>query len=477
MDRTNGARFTSEAVLAEEEHVIAWALDAHAQPPAPSRNNLRQGLDDLQADAAASVAGADRLVLVVGAAGSGKTRMLAAAAADLCAQRRTTFAVAPTAKAARVLERDTGIPADTVAKLLHEWQRSDRPAAAPFRLAAGTTLVVDEAGMISTPSLCELVRLAERNRWRVVLVGDPRQLQAVGRGGLFGELCSTGRINELEQLHRFTHEWEAAASLLLRAGDPRAFDAYEAHGRVLPGTLDTHIDRMAAAWLDHHERGDSLALVASTNDHVGTINAAVQTARLAAGQLDPVTASPIAGGEVAHVGDVVVTRRNDRHLTTSKREPVRNRETWIVTSIGGDGALTVTRQHGSGSVTLPADYTREHVRLGYAATEHGWQADTVTAAISLTTAATSRRGLYVAATRGRDRNEFCVVTESDDLAAARVVLDNIVAHDRADGPAVSQRRTLAQQLPPTGGLVGQPHGPTRPRSSTTKRRNAIELDF
>ena len=46
---------------------------------------------------------------------------------DLHAQRRAVFGVAPTAKAARVLERDTGMRADTVAKLLHEWQRPDRP--------------------------------------------------------------------------------------------------------------------------------------------------------------------------------------------------------------------------------------------------------------------------------------------------------------------------------------------------------------
>ena len=67
------------------------------------------------------------------------------------------FGVAPTAKAARVLERDTGMRADTVAKLLHEWQRSDRPPRPAFRLGAGATLVVDEAGMISTPALHQLV--------------------------------------------------------------------------------------------------------------------------------------------------------------------------------------------------------------------------------------------------------------------------------------------------------------------------------
>ena len=190
-----------------------------------------------------------------------------------------------------------------------------------------------------------------------------------------------------------------------------------------------------------------MALVASTNDHVDAINHAVQAARVAAGQLNPDIAAAIAGGEHAHVGDVVATRRNDRTLITSAGEPVRNRETWTVTAIGTDGSLTVTREQGHGTVTLPADYAHDHVRLGYAATEHGYQSDTVDHSLSLVSAVTTRRGLYVAATRGRDENLLCVVTDSNDVAEARDTLETILAFDRADIPAVTQRRTLAHQQP------------------------------
>ena len=203
---------------------------------------------------------------------------------------------------------------------------------------------------------------------------------------------------------------------------------------------------MADTWITNHQHGRTAALVASTNDHVDTINQAVQQARLDAGHLDPDTATRIAGGEHAHVGDVVATRRNDRRLTTTAGEPVRNRDTWTVTGIGDDGSLTVSHQGGHGDVTLPADYAREHVRLGYVATEHGWESDNVTAGICLASPATTRRGLYVAVTRGSDENVICVITDSDDIAEARDVLDGIVAIDRADIPAVTQRRTLAQQL-------------------------------
>jgi hypothetical protein len=292
---------------------------------------------------------------------------------------------------------------------------------------------------------------------------------------MFAELCATGRVEPLERLHRFTHLWEAAASLQLRRGDPAALDAYAAHGRIIAGTLDTHLHRLATTWITHQRAGRTVAFVASTNEHVDTINQAVQAARLAAGHLRA-GAAQVAGGEQVHVGDVVATRRNDRRLVTTGGQPVRNRDTWTVTTIHVDGSLTVSHQAGHGDVTLPVGYVREHVRLGYAATEHGWQSDTVDTAIALTTPATTRRGLYVAATRGRDENVICVVTDSDDPAEARDTLEAVLATDRADTPAITQRRTLAQQQPPTS----QPArtGPTRAgaASSGTSRSGPARRD-
>lgn len=93
-------------------------------------------------------------------------------------------------------------------------------------------------------------------------------------------------------------------------------------------------------------------------------------------------------------------------------------------------------------VTLPPYYTRQHVRLGYAATEYGNQADTVSIGVTLVTPTTKRRGLYVGATRGRDQNQLLVVTDTDDIAEARDVLEGVLASDRADTPAITQRRDL-----------------------------------
>ena len=337
------------------------------------------------------------------------------------------------------------MPADTVAKLIHEWTAVDRAPKKPFRLPSGSTLVVDEAGMIGTFDLYTLMQLAERNEWRLALVGDPRQLSAVGRGGMFDDLCATGRVVELERVHRFTEPWEAKASLALRRGDQGALHTYAWHDRIVAGPLAEHVDAIAGRWMTEFAAGRSLAITTATNDHVDLINDAVQAQRLEHGHLRPETHAEIAGGAVAHVGDIVATRLNDRRLRTDLGEPVRNRDLWTVTAIDDDGRLTVTKFHGHGSVTLPTEYTVTNVRLGYAATEYGQQSVTTDASITLATGGMNARGFYVGMTRGRHDNTVHVVTETHDPAEALDALERALASDRADLPAVAHRRQLSAQ--------------------------------
>ncbi|MGH8952963.1 MAG: MobF family relaxase, partial [Acidimicrobiia bacterium] len=433
-----------DRVLAQEERILTWALAAHEPEPAPSLTFETTGLDPLQADTARAVAGHDPLVLVVGPAGTGKTTTLGAAGTDLARHDRPAFGVAPTAKAARVLDAETGIPADTIAKLLHEWDRPDGPGPA-HRLPFGTTLVVDEAGMVGTNTLDRLVALAQSQQWRLVLVGDPRQLQAVGRGGMFDELCRTGNPHHLQHVHRFAHRWEADATLALRNGHPSALDAYFDHHRVTAGDTDDLVDRIAQAWVDDHERDGTVAVTAETNAHVDALNTAIQARRRTLGHLDPVRTVAIGGGETAGPGDLVVTRRNDRTLRTTGGEPVRNRERWRIDKVEPDGSLALSQDRGHDRVTLPADYARAHLRLGYAATAHGHQGDTVDRSYMLVTPGTSHRALYVGATRGRDSNRLLVITDEPDLAAARDTLERVLTNERADIPAIARRRDLAER--------------------------------
>jgi hypothetical protein len=117
------------------------------------------------------------------------------------------------------------------------------------------------------------------------------------------------------------------------------------------------------------------------------------------------------------VGDVVVTRQNDRRLVTG-RGWVKNGDEWVVTAIGADAAVTVQRRTGgrgfpAGQVVLPRDYVAEHVELGYATTVHRAQGRTADTAHAFVNVTTHREGLYVAATRGREANRLYVDTLYD----------------------------------------------------------------
>lgn len=441
------AHLTDVRILEQEERVLAFAIEAQTDQPARSDTVDRDGLDVLQADAAAAVAGHDRLVLVVGPAGTGKTMTLARATDDLRQHRRPVFGVAPTAKAARVLSAELTMEADTVAKLLYEWGRETGPRER-WRLPPATTVVVDETGMLGTPSLDRLVELARSQEWRLVLVGDPSQLHAVGRGGMFDELCRVGRTHELAVIHRFTHDWEQMATRQLRAARSIALDAYLDHHRVDAGTIEDHLERIADEWIRHTAAGRAVAVTAETNAHVDTLNEAIQARRRDRGEVDDQTTARIAGGETVGRGDVIVTRSNDRALVTDEGESVRNRERWIVDRVTNDGRINVSGKGGHGSAVLPADYAQEHVRLGYASTAHGVQGETVDISYTLVSRATTHRSLYVGATRGREANHLAVITETTDLDDARDTLEWVLTNDRVDVPAIARRRELAEREPP-----------------------------
>ena len=432
---------TTQAILDEEEQLIAWAERRRADDSVRTRGRATgygEELTPAQAEAMAAVTGRGALELIVGPAGAGKTTTLASAATHLGAQGRPPFGVAPTAAAAEVLATETGMAADTLDKLLIEHHQPARPPGTGYDLPAGTTVIVDEAGTAPTPKLAELARLADRQGWRIVLVGDPRQFSAVGRGGMFAHLVDSHGGVELDRVHRFGHHWERQASLRLRAGDPGVLAEYETRGRLHGGTREQMEAETITAWEQTRRRGETVALMANSTDTVAQLNRLAQHTRIRIGELDVNAPSMRIGKDLMLVGDQVVTRRNDRTLRTDRGLMIKNRDHWTITHTHPDHSVTLTGR--TGTVRLPAQYVAEDLELGYAQTSHATQGRTVDTALLLIDTPTDSRGIYTPMTRGRDSNHAYVVVDENQTALD--VLTKALTRDWIDQPAVVRRAQL-----------------------------------
>lgn len=444
---------TTQGVLDQEVELIEWA-DRRLRVVERDHDELSldtRHLSGPQRTTASAVAGGGELVLVVGPAGTGKTTALAPAVEKLRLDGRAVFGVAPSAAAADVLSTETGVAADTVDKLLIE-HRLARPPDHRYDLPAGATVIVDEAGMIPTAKLAELATLADHHAWRVVLVGDPLQFTAVGRGGMFGLLADTFGAIELDSVHRFANSWEREASLRLRRGDIDVLDLYDTHDRLQGGT-STQMERAAVnTWWRHRQVGDQVLLMAPTNETVALLNERCQQLRIRAGEIDPGSRHAHTAGGPVFAGDEIATRHNDRRLRTDRGEMVRNRATWTVDHVGRDGSIVSRGRHGT--VRLPAAYVAEHVELAYATTGMGAQGRTVDVGILFLDSPTDVRNIYVPLSRGRESNMAFVATTVEVTAVD--VLTRCLTTDWIDQPAHTRRAELTgATIRPPSELTGE----------------------
>ena len=440
---------STQAIVDQEQGVLEWADRRFDIDPGPaSEPTVGERLTVAQAQAASAVSGRDDLVLIVGPAGTGKTTALNPAVKHLRSQGRAVFGVAASATAAEVLSSETGVAADTLDKLLIEHRLGRRPQPA-YELPPGATIIVDEAGMVPTAKLAELADLADVRGWRVILVGDPLQFAAVGRGGMFGLLVDTFGAIELDTVHRFANEWERDANLRLRRGDVEVAQVYDERGRLHGGTLVEMERRAVATWWHHRTRGEATLLITATNEAVERLNHRAQQRRIATGDLGTHGPNLLVGGSRMYVGDEVVTRRNERRLSTDRGEMVRNRAEWTITTIHPDQSVTVDGRHGT--VRLPASYVCEHVELGYARTGHGSQGRTVRNAIVFLEGPTNVRNLYVPMTRGTHLNEAFIACTGEETA--RDVFTQCLTTDWIDQPALSRHAELNSTKPHRAGML------------------------
>ena len=452
--------FTSSRILAAEQRLVEAAgrcdgrmvdqatVDVALLETAANGVELNAGQVALVRAMACSGA---RVQVAIAPAGSGKTTAMRALARAWSDAGGTVLGLAPSAAAAAALGDQIDTHTDTLAKLTWSIEHDDLPDWAA-RIGSTTLVVIDEAGMADTLSLDAAVGHILAAGASVRLVGDDQQLAAIGAGGVLRDIVTRHGAARLNELVRFADPAEGGASLALRDGNPEALGFYLDHGRVHVGDLATITDNVFDAWQTDQTAGLDTIMLAPTRDLVAELNARARSHRLA-GTL-PGREVELADGLSASVGDVIITRTNDRRLRVSATDWVKNGDRWTITALTGDGGVRALHTRSRLSVLLPAEYVADSVELGYSSTVHTAQGVSVDTMHGLATGTEGRQQLYTMLTRGRHANHVYlqVVGDGDPHSVIRPdtvhpltatdVLEQILARDTAPTSATS----LQQQL-------------------------------
>jgi ATP-dependent exoDNAse (exonuclease V) alpha subunit len=405
--------------------------------------------------------------------------------------------LAPTGKAVDVAVREgAGDTGYTIAKALHSLQNGT------LKLGHLDLVIVDEAGMVGTHDLRQLLTVTTTANAKTVLVGDAHQLVPVkARGGMFAQLCQdlpwTQRLSEV---WRMRDPDERSASLALRDGGPapvrRAIDWYRKHDRLHTGDQIAMASDALAAYRTDVAAGKDALLLCDTTEMADALNR-----RIHRETVNP-TAPTIgaARGQRVAVGDLIISRRNDPTIPVldatanePAADPVRNGSRWRVYAIDPQhDRIAARRLDDDARAAFTGDYLSEHITHGYAVTVHSAQgvtADTTRAALGETT---SRALLYVAITRGRESNtaylyqrmagdadhehreveDIHMARRGSSRDAAQLVRDIIAACDEPartahDVSATTDRGHLPE---PVGSLVDR-------RTKATDRRRKDYLNW
>lgn len=487
-DRPEEKIFTIQSVLDTEKTLMdaaqgttgAHLSDAEAAYKVLSEHRSDQGhaLAPDQLDAAYKVTTSPTgISAIIGPAGTGKTSTLAGVRAAWESQNGegSVIGLAPSAAAASVLGKELGISTDNTAKWLYESvgdgvaRRAERYAKTSERIAAletqmrdspgnrsiaarldaehtklatlvaeqskyqirpGQLLIVDEASMSSTSDLHQLYQQVEAAGGKMLLVGDPKQLDAVDAGGFLGWMENNELSANLTSVWRFKADWEKTASLQLRQGDIKVIDTYREQGRIID--TDDILEAAYAGWSQDTRAGKSSVLIAGTNADVLELNQRAQAERIELEAVDTSEKFAIRAGLTAYKGDTILARQNNRQLIDSEGDFIKNGTRMIVEDVLAD-RVNARREDTGATVQLPLSYARQSVELGYACTIHRAQGLTVETCHVGVDETYGREQLYVAMTRGKESNKVYVhaegVAEAPEAADNWGMMKAVVAQD------------------------------------------------
>lgn len=459
------------------EQALAAVAEVNAGLAKRDPNGTAKLSDDQAAILEGILSSGARTEVIVGPAGTGKSFIMGKLADEW--ERRIGGRVTglATAQIAADVLQDEGLAqAENIANWIKVQKAIDNGKASPaekakWSLRRNDMVIVDEASMVSTQDLAEIQRRADLAGAKIVLVGDHRQLDAVGAGGSFVlAQDAADKVYELKEVRRFKAGWEKAASLKLREGDADAVAEYDARGRVVGCTsLDEAYDIAARNYVADTLAGKKSFIVVGSNDEAGEASSRVRNALVERGL---VAERGVAIGKdnvqaVAGEGDILQARRNSRRVGNSSGEHLVNRGRYLVTETRDDGSMMVRALGDDGALGEPIEvpdwYAQRQMTLAYATTQHGVEGATAYSSYGIITPSTSAQAGYVAGSRGTDMNMFLVVDaldaqDADQLGAkggeheprsAAAILTEVITGGQSERSAT---QVLRDNLADTGSM-------------------------
>ncbi|WP_294131229.1 Ti-type conjugative transfer relaxase TraA [Sphingobium sp.] len=401
-DGRGDERFTSRDMIETEQRMSRAAdrmamdrsdgLSAAATYASRATESGGLALGAEQESALRHITGGRGLSLVLGYAGTGKSAMLGVARDVWESAGLNVRGAALAGIAAEGLENGSGIASRTIAALEHGW------AQGRDLLTARDVLVIDEAGMVGTRQMERVLSHAADVGAKVVLVGDPQQLQSIEAGAAFRAIHEHHGGVEITQVRRQHESWQQNATRHLATG--RTGEAIAAYAdKYMVHQAETREDArrdLVARW-DRERQANpdaSRIILTHTNAEVRDLNEAARAAMREAAELgDERQVKTERGDRLFASGDRIMFLRNERSLE------VKNGTLGTIGHVD-EGHMSVRTDDGRVVAFDTKDY--RDLDHGYAATIHKAQGMTVDKAHVLATPGMDRHGAYVAMSRHRD---------------------------------------------------------------------------
>lgn len=351
------------------------------------------GLSDEQKEALKHITSADRLSIVEGTAGAGKSYMLDAARAAWERDGYTVRGCALSGKAAEGLEKSSNIESATIHSTLHQLDNQK------LELDSRSIVVVDEAGMVDSRLMSRLQDHVDRAGAKLVLVGDTKQLQPIDAGGAMrAQRDAAGKYAEMNEIRRQKDATERQMVLDAKAGEAsKVISHLDTAGRLHQyETRDDVIKAQAAATVDDLKNGKTSLSLAESRAEVAKMNEIAREHAKAAGLVkgEDKAFQTEAGARQFAEGDRVIFLKNDNELG------VKNGTTGTVER-AEDGRLSVKLDESDKRVDVQQERYND-INHGYAMTVHKSQGVTVDRAHYAPASMAHSELAYVALSRHRE---------------------------------------------------------------------------